>query len=109
MGIREIGCNHANDLLKSNDIFLLDVRERAEFDFSSIPNSYNIPMSEISSRLSELPQDGSLIGIICHHGSRSMGTCVFLEKRKYQVCNIQGGIDAWSIEVDSSVPRYILR
>ena len=109
MGIQEISCNHADDLLKSNKIFLLDVRESVEFDFSSISNSHNIPMSEISSRLSELPQDGSLIGIICHHGSRSMGVCVFLEKKKYQVCNIKGGIDAWSIDVDSSVPRYILR
>lgn len=43
----------------------------------------------------------------CHHGQRSQQAAAFFLSHGFaNVFNVNGGIDAWSIEVDSSVPRY---
>ena len=45
--------------------------------------------------------------IHCHHGGRSLRVTQFLRAKGYTaVSNVKGGIDAWSREVDASVPRY---
>lgn len=85
---------------------LLDVRESAEHAHCRIAGSILIPLQEIPSRLSELPLDAEII-VYCHHGIRSMQAATFLSQRGYsRVCNLLGGIDAWSSEVDPSVSRY---
>jgi rhodanese-related sulfurtransferase len=44
---------------------------------------------------------------ICHHGARSAQVAMFLESRGHKdVFNLYGGIDAWSRQVDPSVPTY---
>ncbi|MGE8506364.1 MAG: rhodanese-like domain-containing protein, partial [Paraburkholderia terricola] len=43
----------------------------------------------------------------CHHGARSAQVAMFLESRGHaNVFNLQGGIDAWSRQVDPAVPTY---
>jgi rhodanese-related sulfurtransferase len=46
--------------------------------------------------------------IVCHAGMRSWNfACFLIERLGYdRVWNLSGGIDAWSCEVDPSVPRY---
>jgi rhodanese-related sulfurtransferase len=86
--------------------FLLDVREPWEFDNASIAGSTLMPMASVPLRLDELPRDAELV-CICHHGARSMQVAMFLEGRGFeQVTNLTGGIDAWSRDVDPTVPRY---
>jgi rhodanese-related sulfurtransferase len=47
------------------------------------------------------------IACLCHHGGRSMQVAHFLASRGFRhVANIAGGINAWSAEVDPSIPRY---
>jgi rhodanese-related sulfurtransferase len=47
------------------------------------------------------------IVLICHHGMRSMQAANFLTQVGFKdVSNLVGGIDAWSINIDSSVVRY---
>ena len=46
------------------------------------------------------------IVVICHTGVRSAHVCQYLEPLGYDVTNLAGGIDAWSILVDPSVPQY---
>lgn len=85
---------------------LLDIREPAEHAHCSIAGSLHIPMQEISTRLDELPADAEIV-VYCHHGMRSMQVANFLDQRGYtKIYNLLGGIDAWSTEVDPSVPRY---
>jgi len=85
---------------------LLDVREPFERGLARIHPSVHIPMQEIPGRLSEIPRDRPLI-VYCHTGVRSAMVAGFLEQRGYrQVANLNGGIDAWSREVDRRVPRY---
>ena len=85
---------------------LLDVREPWELSLASIDGVVNIPMAQVPDRLHELDRDRKIV-VICHHGSRSFQVAVFLKQSGFgTVINLTGGIDAWSREVDPSVPLY---
>jgi rhodanese-related sulfurtransferase len=93
---------------------VLDVREPHELQWASIAPSAQqhgfqwiaIPMGQIPERLNELDPDQP-IACLCHHGARSMQVARFLVSNGFaEVSNIAGGIDAWSLQVDSAVTRY---
>lgn len=89
---------------------LLDVREAWEVQTAalSLPGvrSVHIPMQQLPARLAELDPAQPVLGL-CHHGMRSLQCVAFLAQQGFStVYNIAGGIDAWSREVDASVPRY---
>lgn len=93
-------------LLDSHTVRLIDVREPSEFAFCHLPGSVNFPIGQIADHLREFELDETLV-TVCHHGLRSHAVAEFLEARGFsQVINLQGGIDAWSREVDPSIPRY---
>jgi len=89
---------------------VLDVREPHELQMASVKADgfalLTIPMGVIPPRLTELnPQQP--VACLCHHGGRSMQVANFLASRGFaHVANIAGGINAWSAEVDPTVPRY---
>jgi rhodanese-related sulfurtransferase len=65
-----------------------------------------IPMGSVPARLDELPRTQSVV-CICHHGARSAQIVAFLMQRGWtDVYNLAGGIDAWSTQIDPSVPPY---
>lgn len=105
--IGEIGPRELAHLLKEATApLLLDVRETWELDLASIPGALNIPMAQIPDRLDELSRDREIV-VICHHGARSFQVAAFLKQAGFEtVINLAGGIDAWSREVDRSVPLY---
>ena len=71
-----------------------------------IPGSVPMPMATVPARMQELPDDAQIV-VICHHGGRSMQVAMFLAQHGFErVANVAGGIDAWSLQVDPSVPRY---
>ncbi|MEW9899080.1 rhodanese-like domain-containing protein [Chitinivorax sp. PXF-14] len=85
---------------------LLDVREGWEFQHCHIAGSVHIPMHEIPSRLNEIDDEVDTV-VICHHGMRSMQVAQYLERAGFgRVHNLQGGVDAWSRDIDPSVPFY---
>ena len=87
-------------------VLLLDVRESFERELAVIEPSLHIPIGGVSGRLDEIPKDREVI-VYCHGGSRSMMVAGYLANRGWKsVANLAGGIDAWSVEVDPSVPRY---
>jgi len=87
-------------------VLLLDVREPFERELAAIHPSVHIPMGDIPSKADEIPRDRELI-VYCHGGTRSMMVAGFLENLGFtQVANLAGGIDAWSLQVDGSIPRY---
>jgi rhodanese-related sulfurtransferase len=95
-----------NKLKEPNELFLLDVREPTEFAYANIAGSLLIPLNQLPQRLSELNRQREIV-VICHHGMRSMQAASYLDHSGFtQVFNLQGGIDAWSLECDSAVPRY---
>ncbi len=85
---------------------LLDVREQVEFQFARIPDSTLIPLAQLPSRLGELNPDQEIV-TVCHHGVRSLTALGILVKNGFtNVKNLTGGIDAYSVMADPSIPRY---
>jgi rhodanese-related sulfurtransferase len=85
---------------------LLDVRETWEIDIARIAETTDIPMAELPARIAEL-EASQPIAVICHSGGRSARVASFLAQHGFgRVANIAGGIDAWSQEIDDSIPRY---
>jgi rhodanese-related sulfurtransferase len=105
----EIDVKSVKQLLDQGEAFtLLDVREPDEIATAAIEGTLRIPMQQIPTRLSELePLKNQRIVVHCHHGGRSARVQAWLQQQGFtQVQNMTGGIDAWSLEVDPSVPRY---
>ena len=87
-------------------VVLLDVREPEEVALVRLSGSVHIPMGEIPGRLHELDPDAQIV-VYCHHGIRSANVAAYLAQRDFtDVANLAGGIDAWSLTVDPSLPRY---
>jgi rhodanese-related sulfurtransferase len=89
---------------------LLDVREAWELQIArfDLPGarSLHIPMGTLPARLQELDRQQPIL-VLCHHGVRSQQCVAFLQRQGFEAAyNVAGGIDAWSREVDSAVPRY---
>jgi len=105
--IRQIGPSELTRLLAdAPGPLLLDVREPWELSLASLPEVLNIPMAQVPDRLDELAADREIV-VICHHGSRSLLVAAFLKQNGFDaVINLTGGIDAWSREVDPTVPIY---
>jgi rhodanese-related sulfurtransferase len=90
------------------EFLLLDVREEDEYAVAKIDGSLLIPMSQLQQRFAELEEyREQLIVVHCHHGGRSMQVTHALRNSGLsQVQNMAGGIDLWSEQIDSNVPRY---
>lgn len=87
-------------------ITLLDVRTPLEHGTSRLPDSKLIPLMELPERFPELQKSDEIV-VYCHHGNRSARAVDFLRRMGFEkVRNLSGGIDAWSLEIDPSVPRY---
>lgn len=85
---------------------LIDVREPFEYEIARIDGAKLIPLGEIAERTDELQRE-QLIVVHCHSGRRSAQAVRLLQQRGLRyVYNLEGGIDAWSDQIDSSVPRY---
>ena len=92
--------------LNNSDTILIDVREDWEFDVCKIHGAQLMAMSAIAETYTQLDKNANL-AIYCHHGVRSLRVIHFLQSQGYEnLINLQGGIDAWSSEVDSSVAKY---
>ena len=105
----EITVNDLDVLRRTGaDFVLLDVREVGEYETARIEGSRLLPMSELATRLHELePVRDQHIVVQCHHGGRSMHVTNMLRQAGFtRVQNLGGGIDQWSLKIDSSVPRY---
>jgi len=95
-----------NKIEQEEKLFLLDVREPNEYEYSHIANSILIPLNQIPNRLSELDPEQEIV-VICHHGMRSQQAANYLAQSGFKnISNLTGGIDAWSCNCDSSVRRY---
>jgi rhodanese-related sulfurtransferase len=84
------------------------VREPHEWEAARIEGARLFPLGGFEGRLEELAawRERPIV-VHCHHGGRSRRACELLLARGFsRVENLRGGIDAWSQEIDSSVPRY---
>lgn len=84
---------------------ILDVREVWEIEKASFKDFLHIPLSRLSTSLSNIPKS-PLIITVCHHGVRSLKAASFLESAHKKALSLQGGIDAYAELVDPNIPRY---
>lgn len=107
MPIKQLSVIELKNKIEANaDLFLLDVREPFEVAHAQLSGSVPIPLNQIPKRLDEIDFEKEIV-VICHHGMRSMQAANFLAQVGFRnISNLVGGIDAWSVECDSSVQRY---
>jgi adenylyltransferase/sulfurtransferase len=93
---------------RGDDIYLVDVREPAEYEIVSIPGSVLIPKGDIlnGSALASLPQDKQVV-MYCKTGIRSAETLAAVKAAGLSnAVHVQGGVIAWANQVDRSLPTY---
>jgi len=85
---------------------LIDVREPFEYEIARIDGAKLIPLGEIAERVNELQRERPIV-VHCHSGQRSARAVRLLQQRGFaNLYNLEGGIDAWSDQIDPSVPKY---
>jgi monothiol glutaredoxin len=84
---------------------LWDVRTEEERRIAQIGGARLLD-AEGAAYLEDLDRDTPLV-FHCHHGIRSQAAAQYFLARGFtDLCNLAGGIDAWSTQVDPTVPRY---
>ncbi|MBZ0269438.1 ThiF family adenylyltransferase, partial [bacterium] len=98
----ELGARLGN----GGDVVLVDVRTPEEYRICRIEGSELIPLMELPDRLERLDASREMV-VYCHTGIRSAQAVGFLRRVGFpRARNLSGGIEAWSRDVDPSVPRY---
>ncbi len=105
-GVNEISPAELKKRLDGDEpVVLVDVRGREERQRAGIASALALD-TEGQAQLASLPKDAHLV-FFCHHGLRSRAVAgQHIERGHTNVHNLSGGIDAWSLQIDSDVPRY---
>jgi rhodanese-related sulfurtransferase len=110
MSFSQITVEDLAQCLDNPTIQFIDVREPWEVETASLKPFQNFPLSQFSEWseqiYSQLDPETETV-VLCHHGVRSAQMCGWLVQQGFtNVKNISGGIDAYSVAVDRSIPRY---
>ena len=93
-------------IARGEKLLLVDVREPWEFALCKLPNATLIPLGSLPANLNALLDSGDVI-CYCHHGMRSLDAAAWLRQQGVERAkSMAGGIERWSAEIDSRVPRY---
>jgi len=104
--VKEIGAKELKALIDAGKIkAFYDVRPEKERALAKIANTELFDDATLT-KAELLPKDTPM-AFVCHHGNRSRGAAQhFLKLGFTSIYNLAGGIEAWSKDVDPSVPRY---
>jgi rhodanese-related sulfurtransferase len=84
---------------------LLDVRDPWEHELVALPGARLIPLDQLEGRADELAAARELV-VYCHHGVRSAAAAQWLRHLGIPAVSLQGGIDAWAVQVAPQLRRY---
>jgi monothiol glutaredoxin len=108
-GAQSIGSLSVQQLkqrLADGDLVLVDVRPAAGRAQAAPLAQARVLEEDGYDALAALPKD-TAIAFICHHGNSSRAMAERFAAHGFtNVFNVEGGMDAWAREVDSSVARY---
>ncbi len=93
---------------EQENIFLVDVREPAEYEIVSIPGATLIPKGEFlnGSALEKMPQDKRIV-LYCKSGARSAEALAVVKGAGFaDAVHVGGGVVGWVNQVDPSLPSY---
>ena len=97
----------ATRLTNNEAVFLLDVRERGEYELCHLDDAVLIPIGMIPNNLKRIPTDRPVV-VYCHHGIRSANVAnyLFTQLGLTNLYNLDGGINAWAREVEPEMVVY---
>jgi rhodanese-related sulfurtransferase len=103
-----IAPREVKDLLESDGVEILDIRTREEYDAVHLEGAQLLDQALMQEMLATRPKHDLLV-IIDHKGSRSLDAAAYFAGHGFtNIKCLRGGIDAWSAEVDPTLPRYTL-
>lgn len=103
--VHQMSVAELSERLENDAITLVDVRPDDERARASIEGAVALN-GETQTQLESLPKE-TPIAFLCHSGGRSNVVCEHFRRLGFtQISNVAGGIDAWSKEIDPSVPLY---
>ena len=85
----------AAELIAARTALVVDVRQNAEWKRGHIEGAVHIPLRQLPSRMRQLPS-GKTIVTVCASGHRSAAAARTLARAGHDVCNLRGGMSAWS-------------
>lgn len=105
VAVKKITVQELAEQIRDGKVTVVDVRGADDRSRAFIEGS-RVLDRETMEELEKMPKDTGL-AFLCHHGNSSMGAAEYFRKQGFtNVSNITGGIHAWSMEVDPSVPTY---
>ena len=81
--------------LALRSVYVLDVRQPAEWRHGHIRGSHNVPLMHLKSRLATLPRDKTIV-TVCASGHRSNLAARTLQRNGFEVENLKGGMHGWT-------------
>jgi len=103
--VKQMSVKELAEKLKDNSVTLVDIRSETERARAAIEGALVFDRKTME-ELEAMPKDSG-IAFLCHHGNSSMGAAEYFRKQGFtNISNVAGGIHAWSMEVDPSVPTY---
>jgi monothiol glutaredoxin len=104
--VKSISVQDLHDRIITGTIDVIDVRPASARAIAPFPQPHDVLDDANRARIEALPKDVP-IAFICHHGSSSRRAADhFRSLGFHDIYNVEGGIDAWAKEIDSSVPLY---
>jgi monothiol glutaredoxin len=104
--VKSISVRELHDRIVAGAIDVIDVRPPHARSQAPFPPPHEVLDEDSHDRLATLPKDLPL-AFLCHHGNSSRQAAEhFRQLGFHEVYNVEGGIEAWALEVDPSVPRY---
>src|SRR3989338_10748115 len=95
-----------NMILDREKFYLIDVREKDEYNIAKVTGSVLIPILDIREKLIRFKLTDVIV-LYCHTGNRSLEVAIHLAWLGFiNVVDLDGGIDTWSNQIDSKIPRY---
>ncbi len=91
----EIDAAQLNQIRNRDDVYVLDVREDWEYQSGHVPGANLIPLGELSSRLSEVPTDKTVVAV-CRSGNRSGQATQILRQAGFDAHNMVGGMNSYA-------------
>jgi monothiol glutaredoxin len=104
--VKSLSVQELHDRIIAGTVDVIDVRPADDRARAPFPQPHDVLDHDTQARLEELPKDLPL-AFLCHHGNSSRQAAEYFRSLGFHdLYNVEGGIDAWSREIDPKVPRY---
>ena len=104
--VKSMDVQQLHDHVIAGTVDVVDVRPAHARALAPFPHAHEVLDESTRERLEALPKDLPL-AFLCHHGNSSRQAAEhFRQLGFHDLYNVEGGIDAWSVRIDPSVPRY---